>query len=188
MVDERGAESVDAVFANAVRDARLAAGMSQDDLGTRMARRGFDFHQTTIAKIERGARRVTVGEAAELADIVGIPLAAVLERDPASMPAKRAQLEAKTRAVIIDLVALEDRARDARVRLDELLQLAVEFDELAGEDLVEWRGERMTAGTFLRDLLSVLDVDALSDWDRFTRSAGGAAMLHHFGLDRPAAL
>lgn len=170
------------MFANAVRDARLAAGMSQDDLATQMAQRGFDFHQTTIAKIERGARRVTVGEAAELADIAGIPLAAVLERDPASVPARRAEIEAKTRRVLGDLVALEERARDVRGRLGELLQLAVEFDAMVGDDLVEWRGERMTAGAFLHDLFDVLDVDALADWDRFARSSGGAALLRHFGL------
>ncbi|WP_022891227.1 helix-turn-helix domain-containing protein [Agromyces subbeticus] len=182
MVEERGAGSVDVAFANAMRDARLAAGISQGDLGARMAQRGFDFHQTTIAKIERGARRVTVGEAAELADIAGVPLAAILERDSASVPARRAQLEAKTRAVLVDLIALDDRARDARERLDGLLQLAVEFDAMVGEDLVEWRGERMTAGAFLGDLLDVLDVDALSEWEQFTRSSGGAAMLRHFGL------
>ncbi|WP_448002548.1 helix-turn-helix domain-containing protein [Agromyces bauzanensis] len=184
MVDKRGAGSLDSAFARAVRDARLALGLSQDDLGARMAQRGYDFHQTTIAKIERGARRVAVGEAAELADILGIPLAAVLGRDPASVSARRAQIEAKTRRVLADLAALEDRAREARGRLDELLQLAVEFDATVGEDLVEWRGERMTAGAFLGDLFDVLDVDALSDWERFARSSGGAAMLRHFGLVR----
>lgn len=184
MVDERSAESVDAVFANAVRDARLAAGVSQDDLATQMAQRGFDFHQTTIAKIERGARRVTVGEAAELADIVGIPLAAVLERDPASVSARRVEIETKTRQVLVDLIALEDRARDARGHLDELLNLAVDFDGIAGDNLAEWRGERMTAGAFLHDLFDLGDdLDSLnSSWEQFARSPGGAATLNHFGL------
>lgn len=174
---------MDAAFAEALREARIGARLSQDDVAEQMTERGYEFHQTTIGKIERGNRRVTVGEAVELADIVGFPLALLVEKNPASLIARRAEIEAKTRQLLSDLVALERSVHDARDRLDELVNLAVELDELAGEELLEWRGERMTAGAFLRDLFDIGGLDGLErSWEQFALSPGGRDLLSHFGL------
>ncbi len=48
--------------------------MTQDELAHRMIARGHSFHGVTVHKIETGARRVTIGEAIALADVLGTSL------------------------------------------------------------------------------------------------------------------
>lgn len=67
-------DAPDETFAASFRTARVAAGQSQDQVASAMAERGFSFHVTTIGKIERGDRKVTVGEALTLADVLGVSL------------------------------------------------------------------------------------------------------------------
>ena len=71
---EQQSRDADDAFAAALRAAREGAGLSQAELAERMAGRGFDFHQQTIYKIESGRRRVSVGEAATLANLLNVTL------------------------------------------------------------------------------------------------------------------
>jgi transcriptional regulator with XRE-family HTH domain len=59
--------NVDREIGRRVREGRQALGMSQDALAEAMTTAGFGFHVTTIGKIERGERKVTLGEAGALA-------------------------------------------------------------------------------------------------------------------------
>lgn len=69
----------DSWFARRFSDLRKSKDLNQAHVATEMKRRGFTgFLQTTVGKIERGERRVTVGEAAALADIVGVKLSALI--------------------------------------------------------------------------------------------------------------
>lgn len=68
----------DAIFARRLRAIREQARMTQQDLAEWMAKTGNKFHRSTIAKIEAGDRLVTVGEALELAGILGVDLQDVL--------------------------------------------------------------------------------------------------------------
>lgn len=52
--------------------------MTQGKVAEEMTERGHSFSQQTVAKIETGSRRVSVGEAAELADIIGRDLALLI--------------------------------------------------------------------------------------------------------------
>lgn len=52
--------------------------MSQDALSEKMRALGFDLSQATIGKIERGERRVTIGEAEGLAAALGKSTSALL--------------------------------------------------------------------------------------------------------------
>lgn len=54
-----------------VRARRKAMGMSQQGLAEACSSRGFHAHQTTIAKLERGARPTTVDDLVVLADVFG---------------------------------------------------------------------------------------------------------------------
>lgn len=65
---------LDTAIGEAVKSARLKAGISQQAIADAMTFRGFDFHQPTVGKIERGERRVTIGEAFALADVFGMDL------------------------------------------------------------------------------------------------------------------
>jgi len=48
-----------------------------------MQARGHRFHQATIYKVESGTRRVSVGEAAALAEVLDVPLTSMLiAKDP----------------------------------------------------------------------------------------------------------
>lgn len=60
-----------------VRECRLAAGLSQDDLA-----KAVDLERTKIAKIESGDRRVDALELARLSAVLGVPMSHFLHRRP----------------------------------------------------------------------------------------------------------
>lgn len=74
-------QSVDEAIASHVLSARERAGMSQAELAREMANRGHDFRQQTIYKVETGKRRVTIGEAVDLAASLGIDLDRLIAGD-----------------------------------------------------------------------------------------------------------
>jgi len=69
-----------------VRESRLAAGLSQDELGARI-----DLERTKIAKIESGDRRVDALELSRLASALGVPMGHLLHRPPQVL-SRRTQL------------------------------------------------------------------------------------------------
>lgn len=69
-----------------VRECRLAAGLSQDDLARRIG-----LERTKIAKIEAGDRRVDALELGRLSSALGVPMSHFLNRRPQVM-SRRAQL------------------------------------------------------------------------------------------------
>ncbi|MGV8883447.1 MAG: helix-turn-helix domain-containing protein [Rhodoglobus sp.] len=71
-------DAPDDTFASSFKTTRLAVGQSQEHVATAMSERGYSFHVTTIGKIERGDRKVTVGEAVTLADVLGVSLDTLL--------------------------------------------------------------------------------------------------------------
>jgi transcriptional regulator with XRE-family HTH domain len=62
---------VDELFAIQVRETRERLKMSQGELARRMSARGFPYYQQTVRRIEDGRRKVSVGEAKALAEILG---------------------------------------------------------------------------------------------------------------------
>lgn len=69
-------------FGDKVRQWRRKRNWSQDELAQRLRRHGFDMHQTTVAKIERGSRPLRVAEAAAIATIFRVPPLAVFMGPP----------------------------------------------------------------------------------------------------------
>ena len=61
-------------FGRRLRGLREDAGLTQRQLADVMRGAGYKIHQTTVAKIEAGERTVSVDEAAQLADVLGIDL------------------------------------------------------------------------------------------------------------------
>jgi transcriptional regulator with XRE-family HTH domain len=89
----------DAIFARRLRQVREQAGMTQQALADLMARTGNKIHRSTIGKIENGDRPVTIGEAVQLAGILGADLAELIT-DPAPdavAEARRARVRAQVR-------------------------------------------------------------------------------------------
>lgn len=74
-------------FGEKVRQWRRERNWSQEDVADKLRKQGFDMHQTTVAKIERGTRPLRVAEAAAIAAIFRVPpLAVFLGPPPTQMP------------------------------------------------------------------------------------------------------
>lgn len=71
-------ESWERRFGEALRSWRQERGWSQEDVAERLRHQGFEMHQTTVAKIERGARPLRIAEAAALVEVFGLPIVAIL--------------------------------------------------------------------------------------------------------------
>jgi transcriptional regulator with XRE-family HTH domain len=91
-------ESWERRFGEVVRGWRQDRNWSQEDVAERLRHQGFDMHQTTVAKIERGARPLRVAEATALAEVFEMPIMAVFElslpEDPmGNLDSRRRELE-----------------------------------------------------------------------------------------------
>jgi transcriptional regulator with XRE-family HTH domain len=69
-------------FGDNVRHWRRERNWSQEDLADKLRSEGFDLHQTSVAKIERGTRPLRVAEAAAIATIFRVPPLAVFLGSP----------------------------------------------------------------------------------------------------------
>lgn len=103
-------------FGNKVRQWRQARNWSQEDLADRLREQGFDMHQTTVAKIERGNRPLRVAEAAAIATIFRVPPLAVFmgpppEKLPWSMQQLHESLERAEQALATMKETMESSAK-----------------------------------------------------------------------------
>ncbi|WP_165774115.1 helix-turn-helix transcriptional regulator [Mycolicibacterium sphagni] len=110
-------ESWEKRFGEVVRGWRLDRNWSQEDVVEKLRYEGFEMHQTTVAKIERGTRPLRVAEATALAEVFGMPVMAVFELSlPGDAPwwAPEGQSETvRRRQEILDKARQEsDDARD----------------------------------------------------------------------------
>ncbi len=103
-------------FAANVREQRELKKLSQGELARRMAERGFPYYQQTVRRIEDGRRKVSVGEAAALAGILGT----TVER--LTWPG-----QAATAGALLDMYV--DRAFTAKRRIARSTQLLLEAQE-----------------------------------------------------------
>jgi len=62
-------------FGENVRKNRGRKQMSQADLAREMTARGWQWHQSTVYKVEHGTRRTEAFEVVDLAEILGLPMA-----------------------------------------------------------------------------------------------------------------
>ncbi|WP_079151739.1 helix-turn-helix domain-containing protein [Streptomyces sp. RTd22] len=89
-----------------IAEARLAAGLSQGELASRV-----DLDRTAVVRIEAGERRITALELFRLAEALEVPLAHLVSRPPAPLVSRRSELEENA-----------DDASRARYRLDARLE------------------------------------------------------------------
>lgn len=76
---------------------REQRGWSQAEFAEQLGRRGFEMHQTTVAKLERGGRPLRVAEAVAIALMFGLPPAALfalpIDGEPYGVEYMRKRLE-----------------------------------------------------------------------------------------------
>ncbi|MFJ6908004.1 helix-turn-helix domain-containing protein [Streptomyces griseoluteus] len=129
----------EALVAHNLKVLRMTARLSQEDMAERMRRLGFKMHQTQIAKIENGARSVSLNEALGFARALGVPaghflLEAVASRDDphwelqeAAFGIQKAEQEHQVAQDLAD--AAKTRLEAAEARYDEIAErLGVEPD------------------------------------------------------------
>jgi transcriptional regulator with XRE-family HTH domain/Zn-dependent peptidase ImmA (M78 family) len=89
-----------------IAEARLAAGLSQGELASQL---GLD--RTAVVRIEAGERRITALELFRLAEALGVPLAHMISRPPATLVSRRTALEENS----ADAVSRDRYRLDARL-------------------------------------------------------------------------
>jgi transcriptional regulator with XRE-family HTH domain len=98
----------DVQFGRRLRYMREQAGLTQRQLADLMRAAGCKMHQTTVAKIEAGERAVSLSEAAEFAEQLGIDLTQMINVGQR----RRVTAQLKVRS-------LEHRAEEYARRLEE---------------------------------------------------------------------
>lgn len=133
--DQPALENIDVNFGATLREAREARGVSQAQLAVEMRERGFDFHQQTVYKIESGNRKVTVGEAVGLADVLGLE---TIDRLVGGGRALRiALLKRAAEESERDFAEAGRRLLEAQVRLAHEFATGDEYDEDESRELRE---------------------------------------------------
>lgn len=152
MRDQRTDATADDSFGSAVRNARESAAMTQVQLADAMRERGFDFHQQTVYKIEAGRRKVTVGEALAIAELVAVPLDILAARNP-DQNAKHALLLRQQSGRILSLVTeLEAVAKEGRKHQFLLQELSADLDKRTAAEPPLLGGREQTYSDYYRPL------------------------------------
>lgn len=104
-----------------MRRVRESQGLSQAAIAAGLLGAGIELHFSAIAKMEAGSRVIRLNEAIAIADVLDVPLAALLQPDDELSGLREALMAAEEQAQLAAHKLDEIRAaRDAlRVRLDE---------------------------------------------------------------------
>lgn len=121
----------DGRFAAAVKELRERLGWSQAKLAEALKGKGLDgFHPTTVARLESGSRRVSLGEARAISQVLGAPVSAMVAPGPA--PVVLADFNTELLAAIGARESLSSATimfEIAKTNLKAALELAAPFAE-----------------------------------------------------------
>lgn len=129
-------------FGDKVRQWRRARSWSQEDVAERLRQQGFEMHQTTVAKIERGTRPLRVAEAAALAFIFRVPPLAVFhspgpEEQPEQLKDLQLQMNRAEERLEHVAKALDHTGAIYATSVAHIQMLARRINEAAVEDETE---------------------------------------------------
>ncbi|MFV9424926.1 helix-turn-helix domain-containing protein [Microbacterium sp. S1037] len=151
---------IDDEFGPAIRVMRQDLQMSQDELAQSVTKQGYPMSQATVGKIERGERRVTVGEAEAFARALQTTIRSLLMgRSYLSSSILMARLGSLRADVVDSLRAFESGQQLAAMSADRLVEsrdmelLRNMILESAEDVLSEYRRDRVAenAGRRIRD-------------------------------------
>jgi transcriptional regulator with XRE-family HTH domain len=101
-------------FGSRVKDLRRLRGWTQEEFARRMTAAGHQMHQTTVAKMESGARPTNIKELAAIAMLFDVSIAALFD------PAEDAAMHQKLAVLAYKLAALSDEKNRLVHRLEEI--------------------------------------------------------------------
>lgn len=162
-VADQGKTAEQLWLANNIRDRRLSAQLSQNDVAAAMSAAGHRWHQATVYKVENAARGLSVHEGFDLASILTTDLRFLLARPDQSQ-----------RMWVLKNCAGEV-VRHHRGVADEVSMLARAREVLAREVTAQDADAAVDVGetlTHARAVLTDLSVDSAVQAG-LTRSAGG---------------
>jgi transcriptional regulator with XRE-family HTH domain len=149
-----GRPDPEAQAGRALRRLRTARGWSQEEVAQRMKAYGYDFHQTTIAKIEAAQRPIRVRELADLAALYAVevheliyPPAGSLEEADKEIATLRGQLREVTARAEAAAAAVANAEADLAAAQEEhragsgqaaMLNGRLSFLEAQRDKLAEW--------------------------------------------------
>ncbi len=128
-------DSSDEAFSALFRKGRERRGRTQGDVARDMQARGFDFHQQTIAKIENGNRKVTIGEAIALAAVLEIELEELAWSPPAGALTPGAQVRESGIGYMMQLDSLRWALNGFQEIADELRDSLDNYDPSEGVEV-----------------------------------------------------
>ncbi|MEE6288634.1 helix-turn-helix transcriptional regulator [Georgenia sp. MJ173] len=134
--DEQTTSPPEEHFARALRDALEEHDMSQQALADAMSSRGHRFHQATVYKILRGTRKVTLGEALDIATILGEDLQTMTVPQHESAIRK---LMSTSHAALTAIGEQTGRFLTAQRNVIQLLDARDDWDPATREAAETWR-------------------------------------------------
>ncbi|MFD8156612.1 helix-turn-helix transcriptional regulator [Streptomyces malaysiensis] len=133
-------QDVGAIFGARVRDLRTSRGWNQDELAEQLGRiMGKKYDPTTITRLEKGRRPVSLQEAAAITRLFGSKLQDMLSGDLPEMQQWLAQTKSDLPELQVDLRGLESKvkAQQDRIQMAQeritALELLIEYREKQNE-------------------------------------------------------
>lgn len=124
--------------------------MTQDDLNAAMSFRGFEFNRDTVYKIERGKRRVLLGEGLALAEILEIPLEALTRSPEGSDVPYLHAMRLNARGLVQTLNTVKDFLEQAKLQVGAIEANASNLHEPTAQH--DFNGTQATATDFYKPL------------------------------------
>jgi transcriptional regulator with XRE-family HTH domain len=164
----------------ALRRLRLARSWSQEEVAVRMTAYGYDFHQTTIAKIEAAQRPLRVRELADFAALYGVEVQDLVYPPSGSLPE-------------IDEEIIEVRARLSKARhVADAASAQLESAHTAAREAEATHRASLAEVTFLEGRLTSLSADRekVISWESEVESslAGASAETEQGAFESTASI
>lgn len=132
------------LFGQIVKTLRKAHLWSQDDLARRMSDLGYPMHQTTIAKLESGARPTPIEEMMALAMLLDVS-PEDLVRPPATQETQR-----ELQRALLALQEINARIKEVNVQISDLQTLRKSLARTRGDRLHDYQVALKAAGLSTR--------------------------------------
>lgn len=150
---QKASSLADDIFGASVKQWRDLRGLTQEAVTASMVERGFEFHQSTLYKIENGKRRTLLGEGIALAEILDVPLSQLTSPEVASEPSLLASLKFGARLEIEAIKRAQLELIQIQKNALSLLTAVGALEEETGDKLFEFNGAQATARDFYEPLL-----------------------------------
>jgi transcriptional regulator with XRE-family HTH domain len=128
-------EQHERILGRKVRQLRLERGWTQEQLAERLSEVGWPMHQTTVAKLEGGARPIRIAEADALAVAFGLPIEAMWYLPIADEPWSLAAMKDRLKGIDDFIATLEEHLRSTLItyagQQSERMRLAQAMNEAA---------------------------------------------------------